>query len=187
MQQGSGPVIEDRTTVRPVHREIWHRRSGRVNPSALDDQRTSVEIWDDRFRLPLWLYFEHNGQGAPLVGIEVGSESHADTPLDPTQLMHVTKNLPMYVAYARAEIALDADPSQTGLLVEALNEAGTTRRGKPGRFFRVIGEEYAARVGEGDSAPVTSIAAAHGVVLSTASRWVKEARRRGYIDAEDGT
>ena len=176
-------MIEDRTLIRVPHRTVRHP-SGRIHPSARDDLRVSVEVWDDRFRLPVRLYFEHGGSDAALVGVEIGSEEHRDTPMDPAQLTHLAKSLPVYVAYVRAEQDFEASRSQTDRLLEALNETGTTRRGKPGRFYRIIGEDYAARVREGDAAPVTSLAAAHGVVKSTASRWVKEARRRGYIEGE---
>jgi hypothetical protein len=67
---------------------------------------------------------------------------------------------------------------------------GRVRRQKPARltdeWLRLIGNEYDRRNQEGQSA-VTEIARAHNVDVSTASRWVKEARRRGHLPpAEKG-
>ena len=175
-------MIEDRTKVSPIHRSLKRSPSGQLSGSVKADESTSVEIWDDRFRLPVRLYFSGRGPDSPLVGVEIGSEEHRTTPVDPAQLAYVVNQLPVLVAYARAEIDWGAGGSREAL-IRALDDAGTTRRGKPGKFFRIIGEEYSARVREGDGAPVTAIAAAHDVSVASASRWVKEARRRGYLRA----
>jgi DNA-binding MarR family transcriptional regulator len=96
-----------------------------------------------------------------------------------SDVTRIAKNLPVYTAYAHAVIEMDrAGLSRT---LEILNQIGTTRRGLPGKHFRFIANEYETRVREGDKAPITSIAEAHDVKKSTASGWVKEAKRRGYI------
>jgi hypothetical protein len=175
-------VIQDEpgreTIVRIPHRSIRDKR-GHVNELATDDTRVSVTLWDDSFSLPIRLYFAHAGDDAPLLGFEVGDETHTETSLDPGQVARIVKSLPLYTAYAHAVIEMDRE--KIGRTLEIFSEIGTTRRGLPGKFFRVIANEYDSRVQEGDSAPITSIAVAHDVKKSTASRWVKEARRRGYI------
>jgi hypothetical protein len=180
-------VIQDEpgreTVVRIPHRALRDRR-GNLHDSVTEDPRVSVTIWDDSFPVPLRLYFAHPGDDAPLVGFEVGDENHTDTTLAPAEVARVVKSLPVYTAYARAHIEMDR--TEVSKTLEILSEIGTTRRGLPGKFLRVIANEYEARVHEGDPAPITSIAAAHGKTKSTASRWIKEARRRGYIK-ERGT
>jgi DNA-binding MarR family transcriptional regulator len=75
------------------------------------------------------------------------------------------------------------DDAWVGSLL-ALREIGATRRGLPDEFFKVVGLSYTALLAEDEPHPVKALAEMHHVVISTASRWIKEARRRGYI--EDG-
>jgi len=146
------------------------------------DPRVRVEVVDDAFALPIRLYFSEFGPDALVVGVEIGSEDHPQTALKPAQIAHVARQLPVLTAYAKAEINYFLDPTAVAPLLKVLNEVGTTRRGKPGSFYKVIGTEYSARVIEGDPAPVSSIAKAHDVNKSSASRWVKQARLMGYVD-----
>lgn len=157
-------------------------------PSAKDDPRLSVEMRDDAYDLPLRLFFAHMGPDAPLIGLEIGDEDHLETPLALAQVKHVARQLPLYERYARALIQIYGPTglSEVGLALEVINEVGSTRRGKGGRFYRVIGDEYTARVRAGDPAPVMSIAEAHGVHKSTAFRWVKQARQWNYINDAGG-
>jgi hypothetical protein len=164
-------VIQDRTLVRVPHRR--------------DDPRISVEVWDDAYDLPVRVFFRDMGADAPVVGVEIGGAQHPDTPLTLTQIGHVFRQLPLYQEYAKAEMRVwDMEtlaPSERARLLDVLNQIGSTRRGKPGSFYRIVGDEYAALVRAGDPAPINSIAANHGVNKSTASRWVKEAKRQGHI------
>jgi hypothetical protein len=86
---------------------------------------------------------------------------------------------PLYLQYARAAMT-DNDDDWTGSL-RALREIGATRRGLGDEFYRQIGSNYAAITAEGEPHPVKALAEMHHVVISTASRWITEARRRGYI------
>lgn len=172
------------TLVQIPHRVIRDRR-GKVRDEVTDDLRVSVTIWDDSFPLPLRLYFAHPGDDAPLIGFEIGDERHTETPLEPGEVARIVKSLPVYAAYARAHIEMDR--TEVSKTLEILSEIGTTRRGLPGTHFRVIANEYDLRVRDGDSAPITSIAAAHNVTKSTASRWVKEARRRNLIPPKEAS
>jgi DNA-binding MarR family transcriptional regulator len=175
-------VIQDEpgreTTVRIPHRTIRDKR-GHVFDDVVDDERVSVTLWDDSFPLPIRLYFKHHGVNPPLLGFELGDEAHRRTTLEPAQAVRIAKNLPVYISYAHAILLMDRANVKRAL--EILNEIGTTRRGLPGRFLRIVADEYMTRVRQGDSAPITSIAEAHAVDKSTASRWVKEGRRRGFI------
>ena len=95
----------------------------------------------------------------------------------------------IYFRHARAAMALlgsrEGSPEQRqqhfrDTLKPFRNAAG------PGRelsdaFYRLLGEQHKALVAEGELRPVTALAEIHGVTISAASRWLKEARRRGYI------
>lgn len=53
----------------------------------------------------------------------------------------------------------------------------------PDAFYRRTAREYARLVTSGDRAPAQTIAEANGVPATTAHRWIKEARRRGFLPA----
>ena len=63
---------------------------------------------------------------------------------------------------------------------------GTPGRGLGPDFYRAIGEHYNALVAEGERHPVKTLGEIHHVTISAASRWLKEARRRGFLEAADG-
>jgi transposase len=63
-----------------------------------------------------------------------------------------------------------------------LREIGTTRRGLGDEFYRLVAQSYRAFAAEAEPYPVKALAEMHHVVISTASRWINEAKRRGYID-----
>jgi hypothetical protein len=165
-------VIEaTKTTIRAPHRSQKDPRP---------DPRVSVEIHDSRLAWPLRLYFASLGDDAELIGAEFGTEEPPPVELDLRDVARVASNLSLYVEYARAEILFDRGDAQRALKV--LANVGAPRRGTPGRWFREIAHEYSTRLAAGEKAPVKAIAEAHGVDKSTASRWLKEARRRGYIN-----
>ena len=86
----------------------------------------------------------------------------------------------MYIDYARAE--LDWQDGDTAKALERLRtEAGKNRRGLPDKFYREIASEYDDLLQAGDPHPIKTIAAKRPAHKSRASRWVKEARARGYI------
>jgi hypothetical protein len=53
-------------------------------------------------------------------------------------------------------------------------------RGRPDGFYRDVADVY-LELASGSPRPASDIAARHGVPVSTAHRWVKEARRRGFL------
>ncbi len=174
-------VIDGKGTFRTADGETI-KLTSLTRTTDAGDPRVCVEIIDDAFALPIRLYFADLGKDPELVGVEIGSEHQPQTPLKRAQIAHLGRQLPILTAFARAEINYFNDPAAVAPLLEVLNEVGTTRRGKPGRFYKVIGAEYSTRVREGDPAPITSLAEAHGVNKSSASRWVKQAKIRGYVD-----
>jgi len=150
--------------------------------------RVVVTIPDASNPFEVELYFAHAGVNpaflgfraiAPDDGIEIGDERD----LEPAQFARLARWLPMYIRYARAEIEWKHGDAARAL--EMLRtEAGKTRRGLSDKFYKDIAAEYEALVQEGDPHPLKSIAAKRPVHKSRASRWVKEARSRGYITDE---
>jgi len=116
-------------------------------------------------------------RGTPLVPLAEEPE-----PLDPIAVQRIASNYASYLEVARHAIVLD----QEGM-------TGAIQRLRPGRkparltddFYRLIADDFRARR-EVTSAPLKELAAAQHVDISTASRWVKEARRRGYLEAANG-
>ena len=53
-------------------------------------------------------------------------------------------------------------------------------RGRPDVFYREVADVY-LDLAQASHRPASDIAAQHGVPVSTAHRWVKEARRRGFL------
>jgi hypothetical protein len=53
-------------------------------------------------------------------------------------------------------------------------------RGRPDVFYRDVADVY-LELAQASHRPASEIAAQHGVPVSTAHRWVKEARRRGFL------
>jgi hypothetical protein len=56
----------------------------------------------------------------------------------------------------------------------------TRSRGRPDVFYREVADVY-LDLAQASHRPASDIAAQHGVPVSTAHRWVKEARRRGFL------
>lgn len=53
-------------------------------------------------------------------------------------------------------------------------------RGRPDVFYREVADFY-LDLAQSSHRPATDLAERHGVPVSTAHRWVKEARRRGFL------
>jgi hypothetical protein len=87
---------------------------------------------------------------------------------------------PLYIQYARALTTFE--PFEYVKKAEALRDLGSTRRGLPDEHYRVVAQHYASLVAEGEPYPVKAMARLHSVTQAAASRWIKEAKRRGYIE-----
>lgn len=59
-------------------------------------------------------------------------------------------------------------------------DGGTRTRGRPDVFYREVADVY-LDFAQGSARPACDLADRHGVPVSTAHRWVKEARRRGFL------
>jgi hypothetical protein len=136
--------------------------------------RVHVTIHDSRNPWPLRLYFGSFGANAPFLGFTV----LANRELDPRSFAQLARNLGHYVEYARALVRWDRGGGARAL--DALRQAGQSR-GLPDRFYKAIADEYIELVEADDPHPIKTIAEARPVHKSRASRWVKEARQRGYI------
>jgi hypothetical protein len=105
--------------------------------------------------------------------------------LEPRVLRQFAPQADLYVSAARAAIRWDQDDLLGA--VEALRKIGRPGRGLTEDFYRAIAQDYRALVSEGEPHPIKSLGEKHHVSISAASRWVKEARRRGFIkEARDG-
>ena len=171
--QLSGPtVIDTRATQIDADYERW--------------PRVRATIHDSRNPWPLVLFFAHLGESPAFLGFQVLAEEPepkveigTEESLDAKSFARLARTLPMYVDYARAEI--EWRHGDRARAMEALREAGKSRRGLPGTHYESIGADYDELVRHGDPHPIKSIAGKYFVDKSRASRWVKEARVRGYI------
>jgi hypothetical protein len=87
---------------------------------------------------------------------------------------------PHWVELARQQLFLEQ--------ARAGDIAAGLKRPKPARleadWYRLIAAEFRRHVAEDDPAPVSAIARSHQVTNCAASRWVKGARERGFLDGE---
>lgn len=143
-------------------------------PHSDTDPRVSVTIKDEGLTLVLFFVAADVTGKGPL--LELRLEPDADKPFEPWHLM---PRLPLYLQYARAAIAWRDNDALAAM--RALREAGATRRGLNDDFYRSVAESYDSLIAEGEQHPVKALAAMQPVDISTASRWIKEARRRGFI------
>jgi hypothetical protein len=113
-------------------------------------------------------------------------------PLQPRVLRQFAPRAELYLAYARSAMRI-LRPEETvegrrgkwesfRNSAEALREIAGPGRGLPPEFYKSIGEEHRALVTEGEPHPVKTLGENHHVTISAASRWLKEARRRGYVE-----
>jgi hypothetical protein len=112
--------------------------------------------------------------------------------LTPSVLRRIAPDAETYLAFARAALRW-FDPADDPKTKQArLRDAAQTLRtlGGPGRrhpdeFYRRIGESYNGLVADGEPHPVKAVARLHVGTISAASRWIKEARSRGYIPPKE--
>jgi hypothetical protein len=65
-------------------------------------------------------------------------------------------------------------------IARAAPSAATRMRGRPDVFYRDVADVYLTYA-QASARPACDLADQHGVPVSTAHRWVKEARRRGFL------
>jgi hypothetical protein len=110
------------------------------------------------------------------------------SPLKPKMLRQFAPNAEVYLALARAKMrqwapgeAPEARLEKLASAIQALREIAGPGRGLPEDFYPTIAATYEAFVAEGEPHPIKALGEKHHVTISAASRWVKEARRRGYL------
>lgn len=113
-------------------------------------------------------------------------------PLEPG-VLRLMPDTAFYVNHVRKAMAImGSDEGTTEERYEAFFKSAEPFRkvAGPGRalspaFFQLLGEQHDAVVAMGELHPVKALADIHHVKISTASKWLKEARRRGYIEEAD--
>jgi hypothetical protein len=172
-------MLDRDTVIRSPHASTVTRSGGKKHVEV-HDPRVSVAMQEQGVTLTLFFEAGTAWTGtAPL--LEVRLEPPASTgPYEPVRLM---PRLPFYLQYARATLAHNHDDVAAAL--RALRQLSSTRRGLSDDFVRLVAQDYTARVAEGEPHPVKALAEAQGVDKSTASRWITEARRRGFIPEKE--
>jgi hypothetical protein len=89
----------------------------------------------------------------------------------------------LYEKYARATMQHKFGESRA--LLEAILETRKPRSALPDEFYRAIATTHSALLTTGERHPIKAIATMHAKTISAASRWVTEAKRRGYIEDAD--
>lgn len=139
---------------------------------VLDDETDEVELVNVGFEVGQ--HWEVPG-GSPRVELD-----GVPDPIDAVALKRVVDNYAAYVEYARQALILQTDGMTA--TVKLLRGPGT----KPARltddFYRLIASDYNARRASGERYLVKALSDAHHVTAGAASRWIKEAKARGYID-----
>lgn len=106
-------------------------------------------------------------------------------PLDTITIQRIVANYGLYLQTARNTLIV-SEPEGLANAIRRLRGAGK----KPARltddFYRLIAAEYDAQREAGLS-PGKELAAKYQIHPSAVSRWISEARRRGYIDAKKET
>jgi hypothetical protein len=166
------------TEIRVPHDVEITREGGQTKRDKLDP-RVSVSMQEQGATLTLFFDPETALRGdSPL--LEVRLTPAAGGAFEPWQLI---PKLPRRVQYARACLARREGDIESAL--SAFREEGKTRRGLSDDFYRVVAEEYAALVAEGEPHPIKALAKLKSADKSTVSRWVSAARARGLLDRKD--
>jgi len=108
--------------------------------------------------------------------------------LEPRVLRQFAPQAELYLAFARAamrkwwpEESPDTRRKNLAAAADALRQIAGPGRGLTDEFYRTIATSYEALIAEGEAHPVKTLSENNHVTISAASRWVKEARRRGYL------
>ena len=144
-------------------------------PHSPDDDRISVRMVESWATITLF-YPGETGMSGDEQPVEIRVEPPPQGDFTP---WHFAPRLPLYLKYARAAILWDDADAVVAL--RALREVGSTRRGLNDDFYERVAESYKTIQAAGEPYPVKTLAKLNSVVISTASRWITEARRRGHL------
>jgi hypothetical protein len=163
------------TEVRHPHDEVVTRKDG-VTERDTRDTRTSVSMHEDGAILTLFFEPDTAFTGkAELLEVRLTPTTGGE--FQPWQLM---PTLPLHLQYARATLAREHGDAHAAL--RALRRLSHTRRGHSDEFLRIVAQLHGQLVKEGEPHPIKSLAKTQDVDVSTASRWVTAARRRGLLE-----
>lgn len=141
-----------------------------------EDPRLSVSLKDAG--VEVLLFFPESDFSGDTDVLEVRVLPHVKA-VTPQALQHVGRRYSMYAQYAGATIKFDgADVRGT---LATLRQAGKTSRGLSQDHYVLVAHQYNALVAEGHPYPVKALGEVLYTDISNASRWVKEAKRRGLI------
>jgi hypothetical protein len=108
--------------------------------------------------------------------------------LRPQVLRQFAPDAETYLAYARAAMRIFGPEGTPESRMEnfrgaadALRHLAGPGRGLSDEFFRTIATTYQALIDGGEKHPVKALSEINHVTISTASRWLTEARRRGLL------
>ena len=108
--------------------------------------------------------------------------------LEPRLLREFAPQAELYLAFARSalrkwgpEESVETRRENFAAAADALRQIAGPGRGLTDAFYRTIATSYEALVAEGEPHPVKALSEMNHVTISAASRWVKEARRRGLL------
>ncbi|HXH35258.1 MAG TPA: hypothetical protein VNJ54_12745 [Plantibacter sp.] len=163
--------------------------SVRVHPTGVDGDHPSgpptAVVLHEGFRLELrFAAGDFRGDG-DVQEIRVLPDTED---LKPRALRRFAPKAELYLAYAREAMrwfdpADDPTTKQARLrdAADALRAISGPGRGHTDAFYRRIAESYNALVDGGEPHPVKALSEIHQQTISAASRWIKEARNRGFI------
>jgi hypothetical protein len=154
-----------------------------VDPQDSGNPEKGADVVIKERGCELILRFAGRTGDAPLVELRLRPDCGKH--LDPAKARHLFPQLNLYLAVARASMSWDFGDARAA--AEALRQIGRPGRGLSDDFFRVVAVQYKALVAEGERYPVKALAAMQPgkTNISTASRWIKEAKRRGFIETEE--
>jgi hypothetical protein len=111
-----------------------------------------------------------------------------DEALNSKALRRFAPDADLYLAFAQAHLRKwgpegtpETRRGNLAAVADALRQIAGPGRGLTDEFYRAIATSYEALVAEGEPHPVMALSENNHVTISAASRWVKEARRRGYL------
>jgi hypothetical protein len=105
--------------------------------------------------------------------------------LEPKVLRRFAPQADLYLAYARSAMRIFKEGAEDyRAAAQALRDVQGPGRGLSPEFYRLVAKTYDALIAGGEQHPVKALSEKHHVTISAASRWLKEARRRGLIQEE---
>jgi hypothetical protein len=146
----------------------------RSQPDDPDDERVRVSMMTEG--LELRLYFEDLSAEGPVLELRLLPNTEE---LEPKVLRRLIPTAPLYAQYARAAVRFDREDVRGA--IQALRQVGRPGRGLNDKFYRVVAHQYDALIDEEEPHPVKALGEMNHVSISAASRWITEARRRGYV------